>query len=252
VGGSGIETKAVDLYDAFAPYYREYSQTKSSYLAAVEKYVIEHIPEGATSLLDVGAGDGVRGMIVAKERKMRRVVLAEPSREMAERCRKLQASEVWQLSAEDLPSTGTCFDTILCLWNVLGHIETRGRRLKALRAMQGLLSERGRIFIDVNNRHNAAAYGSLKVLGRRLIDSIRPDERRGDATFDWKIGDAVLTSMGHLFTPAEVETLFKSSGLKTEDRVSVDYASGSISKSVLKGQLLYTLSCNASKAGERQ
>ena len=239
--GSGIDTDVVKLYDAFARYYREYSKTKSAYLSAVEEYVVRHIPDGAASLLDVGAGDGFRGMAIATKKEIARVILAEPSSAMAHRCRQLPATEVWHLSAEDLPPASTCFDVIICLWNVLGHINTRKRRLEALEKMRKLLDNQGCLFIDVNNRHNAAAYGGLRILGRRLIDFVCWDEKRGDASFRWQVGETVLTSMGHLFTPTEVEHLFKVSGLIVRDRISVNYATGRISRSVFNGQLLYTL-----------
>jgi ubiquinone/menaquinone biosynthesis C-methylase UbiE len=250
VGGFGIDTDAVKLYDAFAPYYREYSLSKSAYLTAVEKYVVEHLPENASTLLDVGAGDGIRGMIIAGERKIGHVVLAEPSSEMADRCRKLPATEVWQLPAEELPTTDARFDVIICLWNVLGHIGTRYKRIEALKRMRRMLDDEGRLFLDVNNRHNASAYGSIRVLGRRFIDAIRPDERRGDATFHWKVGEKTMTSMGHLFTPKEVEGLFRASGLRVKNRVSVNYATGAISASISEGQLLYALTRSASDAAK--
>ena len=241
MGGFSIGTDTIELYNSLAPHYREYSKTRSAYLRAVEKYIIDHIPHSATSLLDVGAGDGVRGTNIAIEKRIPRVVLAEPSIEMVARCRQLQGAEVWSISAEDLPIDRGTFDVIICLWNVLGHLEGRAQRLEALRRMAGLLSTEGVLFVDVNNRHNAAEYGTLKIWGRIVKDLFLPDEARGDATFEWNIGKTKMISMGHLFTPREIEGLFIASGLKVRQRVTVNYQSGTISKSVLKGQLLYTL-----------
>jgi len=241
VGGFSIGTDTIELYNSLAPHYREYSRTRSAYLEAVEKYIIHHIPHNATSLLDVGAGDGVRGMNIAIEKKIPRVVLSEPSMEMVARCRQLQGAEVWSVSAEDLPVDRGTFDVVICLWNVLGHIESRVQRVEALRRMAGLLSAEGVLFVDVNNRHNAAQYGTLKILGRIVKDFLLPDEKRGDATFEWNVGNTKMISMGHLFTPREIEGLFIASGLKVRQRVTANYQDGTISKSVLKGQLLYTL-----------
>jgi hypothetical protein len=61
-----------DIYDALAPHYREYAGGKSAYLAAVDRFVLENLPAGADSLLDVGAGDGVRAMALAREAGIRR------------------------------------------------------------------------------------------------------------------------------------------------------------------------------------
>ena len=54
-------SKPEDFYNALAPYYREYCRTRSDYLAAIDRLIIENIPSGADSLLDVGAGE--RGVI---------------------------------------------------------------------------------------------------------------------------------------------------------------------------------------------
>ena len=45
-----------------APHYRDYSASKAPYLDAIDKIIVDRIPAGARSLLDVGAGDGVRAV----------------------------------------------------------------------------------------------------------------------------------------------------------------------------------------------
>ncbi len=234
--------QATDLYDALAPYYRNYSDNKSAYLSAVDKFVIGHIPPGAESLLDVGAGDGIRGMSIAQQTGIKYTVLCDPSPEMIRRCKALHPSEVWNVSAEELPDTGIKFDVILCLWNVLGHLKDRASRIKALSRMRELLTDKGIIFFDVNNRHNAASYGWARVIGRLIIDFFNLDEQRGDAVFDWKIGEQTFPAMGHLFTPHEIEGIIKESGLKVKERIAVNYSDGQVSMSILKGQLLYLIS----------
>lgn len=230
---------STNIYDALAPHYREYSKRKAAYLAAVDRFILEGVPRGAASLLDVGAGDGVRGMALAQQLQIRSTVLCDNSAEMIARCRALGPSEVWQTAAENLPDTKLRFDVITCLWNVLGHIQSRPERIRALTKMGGLLTDRGRIFFDVNNRHNAAAYGWIKVFGRIVIDTFHPDEHRGDASFDWKIGDHVFPSMGHLFTPREIEGIVRESGLRVLERIAIDYANGNISRSPILGHMVY-------------
>ncbi len=232
-GGTG------DIYDALAPHYREYARSKEAYLAAVDRFILQHCPGRVEALLDVGAGDGVRGMGLARELKAKRVVLCEPSREMAVHCRKLEPHAVWEVPAEELPQNEPPFDVIVCLWNVLGHLSDGRRRVAALKAMKGLLTPAGAVFLDVNNRHNAAAYGWLKVLGRRFADFLSPDERRGDAAYEWKVGGLSLPGMGHLFTPGEIEGMISESGMRVTRRLAVDYATGEYSVSPFRGQLLY-------------
>lgn len=228
-----------DIYDALAPYYREYAEKKSAYLVAVDCFVLDNISVSAKSLLDVGSGDGVRAMALARQKGITETVLCDLSAEMADRCRALGPVEVWQVAAQNLPATVRRFDVITCLWNVLGHLPGRVERIRALAGMRELLTDRGVIFFDVNNRHNASAYGLLRVFGRIVLDFLSPDERRGDASFDWKIGDKTFPAMGHLFTPDEIEGIISASGLKIRKRVAVDYAKGTKSLSLLKGQLVY-------------
>lgn len=228
-----------DIYDALSPHYREYSRSRQAYLSGVERFILEHAPAAVESMLDVGAGDGIRGAAIARRLGAKRWVLCEPSREMAASCRKLAPSEIWQVTAEQLPETDQRFDLILCLWNVLGHIAGQAGRLAALKAMKRLAAPGGMIFFDVNNRHNAGAYGWLRVGARRVIDCLAPDERRGDAVYHWKIGDRSLPARGHLFTPAEIEGMIAQSGLRIVRRSAVDYVTGARSASPFRGQLLY-------------
>jgi 2-polyprenyl-3-methyl-5-hydroxy-6-metoxy-1,4-benzoquinol methylase len=234
-----VTASSSEIYDALAPYYREYSGKKSAYLSAVDRFIVDHAPSRPSSMLDVGSGDGVRAMALARQLGIPSVVLSDYSAEMAARCRSLGPSDVWQTSAQDLPETDRRFDIITCLWNVLGHLPNRASRITALARMKALLSDRGIIFFDVNNRHNAAAYGWWKVIGRIVVDAVHHDDRRGDASFDWRIGDKVFPAMGHLFTPSEIEAIIRKSGLQIGKRIAVHYTSGAVSRSALCGQLLY-------------
>src|SRR5262249_52934920 len=143
---------AVAAYDAFAPYYRSYSTARSAYLRRVEDIVI--IQSGhRRSVLDVGAGDGVRASRIVHGEGATRVVMAEPSAEMRAQCP--ENVEIWTCCAEEMRDAAPQFDLVLCLWNVLGHIHSAAERLCALSKMKKLLSPGGTIFIDVSHRYNA-------------------------------------------------------------------------------------------------
>ncbi|HBF36361.1 MAG TPA: hypothetical protein DDW50_03485 [Firmicutes bacterium] len=232
---------AVHMYDALAPYYREYAQKKAAYLNSVDRFILDHIPDDAESLLDIGAGDGVRGMALAAQKKIQYVILSDISQEMVARCRQLRPSDVWQAAIENLPETDKRFDVIICLWNVLGHLADRFIRIAALKKMRRLLSGKGSIFLDVNNRHNASEYGWIRVLGRIFLDSVNPNDKRGDTCFHWKIGNDLIPGKGHLFTPDEIEAIIKESGLSIQSKIAVDYHNGLQSTQLWKGQLLYHL-----------
>ncbi len=239
-------TATGDPYDALAPHYREYASKRDAYLSSVDAFVRQNMPARRESLLDVGSGDGLRAMALAAACGMGRVVLSDASAEMAARCRTLGAAAVWQVAAEALPDDGERFDVITCLWNVLGHLANSGARLSALGRMRNLLAPAGRLFLDVQNRHNAAAYGRWRVYGRMLLDAAKPDERRGDTRFDWKVGDKRVRGAGHLFTPAEIHGLIEAAGLRIVRRAAVNYATGRMSASALDGQLAFV--CEAAGA----
>ena len=105
--------------------------------------------------------------------------------------------------------------------------------------MKALLSDKGVMFFDVNNRLNAPAYGWLRVLERIAIEAFHLDDRRGDVQFDWKIANKILPAKGHLFTPLEMQQLISESGLKIKKRVAVNYETGQLSRLVWLGQLVY-------------
>lgn len=226
------------MYDALAPHYREHSNKKAAYLEAVERIVIQRIPPGARSLLDVGAGDGVRAVRIAQARQISTLVLAEPCEAMIALCRQQPATEVWPVAAEALPETSQRFDVITCLWNVLGHVSDHAARVTALQNMRRLLAENGVIFFDVNNRYNARSYGWLEIVRRIFQDLLNPSEAHGDASFDWHIDGKTIRAMGHVFKPGEVANLVCEAELKVNRRYVVDYQTGQQLRFVFGGQLL--------------
>jgi 2-polyprenyl-3-methyl-5-hydroxy-6-metoxy-1,4-benzoquinol methylase len=231
-----------EIYDSMAPLYREYSERKSNYIRAIDRLIVDNIVYPANSLLDVGAGDGIRGMNIAKEKNIKYTVLSDISEEMSIRYKDLSPSDIWHYSADNLPDSEHKFDVILCLWNVPVHIENKAKRLTALNKMRALLSDKGSLFIDVNNRHNAVSYGWFKVFYRIIIDKILPNENRGDTYFKWNIGNKVINAMGHLFTPDEVRTLFNNCNFDIKKMFAVNYNTGEICSSNCKGQLFFILS----------
>ena len=235
----GKISSSYDIYEALSPHYREYSESRGAYLEAVDRILIRDMPRGATSLLDVGAGDGVRASRIARAREISTWVLAEPCEAMVLRCREKGASEVWPVAAEQLPEAGGSFDVITCLWNVLGHLPNHDARVRALTRMRGLMAKNGVIFFDVNNRYNARSYGWLTTLGRIVYDRIHPSESNGDVSFEWHVDGKRISSRGHLFTPGEADRLIRGAGLAIVQRYVVDYRNGERRRTVFEGQLLY-------------
>lgn len=235
------QANTIKAYDAIAPLYAAYSSKYRNYLNAVDQLVIDRLAPGVR-LLDVGSGDGRRLQKIASARHLTDVVSVEPSTEMAALCRATTGFTVHQLFGDALDTLDESgFGTITALWNVFGHMADSKVRLQTLRGMKKKLAPGGSILLDVNNRHNQLAYGRFNVLKRRVVDALAFDETRGDAHYEWKIGNESFPATGHLFTPAEIQALFVQAGLKVAERYSVNYASGEVSASPLNGQLFFRL-----------
>jgi 2-polyprenyl-3-methyl-5-hydroxy-6-metoxy-1,4-benzoquinol methylase len=228
----------IAAYDAFAPFYSGYANTRMSYLSSVENIVIVHAPR-AGSLLDVGAGDGRRALRIAQAAKLRWVVLLEPSAGMRAQCP--AGAEVWPYSASKIPDSGPQFDVITCLWNVLGHLEGQRQRASALVQFRKMLAPQGMVFLDVSHRYNAESYGWRMTLMRMAGDFFLRSEKRGDVSVTWKAGARTIHTTGHVFTHREIKWLVRSAGLKILRRWIISYETGRESKLPLRGHLLYQL-----------
>lgn len=231
----------IDAYDAIAPLYEEYSSKRQAYLDAVDELVIANLsPE--IRLLDIGSGDGrrlakIRGCVGLSE-----IIAVEPSAEMAKICEHNVGIPVYQKYGENIDQLDIGrFDVATALWNIFGHIPSSRARLQTLINIREKLKPGGKLILDVNNRHNALAYGYWTILQRLLVDTVNFKESRGDAHYQWEIGGISYDANGHLFTAREIEKLFADAGFKVSNRYSVNYDNGAISESKYRGQLFYIL-----------
>ena len=228
----------VAAYDRLAPVYWGYAKRRERYLLSVER-LIAHRVQGATSLLDMGAGDGTRATRIAATAGIPNLVLLEPSSAMSGT--PTSSAERWAMRAEDLRPEHMArrFDAITCLWNVLGHIPAIDRE-RVLRASSQLLTPEGRIFLDVNHRYNARSYGWIATSARWLRDAVTQDVRKGDVTAIWKIGGGrSISTFGHVFTHREMVGLAQAAGVEIEERIVIDYENGSVHDITWLGNLLY-------------
>lgn len=236
--GNVLHMPPVAAYDALAPYYDVVRAARQQYLTAIES-IIAREARGACSLLDVGSGNGVRALNIARSAGIENVVLLEPSAGMRAQC--VEKAEYWCCEASQIPDTLLRFDLILCLWNTLGHLKDTSERLTVLARLKALLSRSGKIFVDVNHRYNARSYGRTKTLLRALRDIFSPSETNGDVTASWQAGDERICTHGHVFTHRELLRIFNDAGLRVNSRWVVDYESGVQRRSSFSGNLLYQL-----------
>ena len=79
--------------------------------------------------------------------------------------------------------------------------------------MKRLLDPSGQLMIDVNNRHNWAAYGLRPALRNTLKDFIlREDNRHGDFLITREVGEKTIATKTHIFSRRELLLLLKKSG----------------------------------------
>lgn len=230
---------AVAAYDQIAPGFRELSERRRAYLDAVEALIISKISKQAKSLLDVGAGDGRRGLRIANATGIKEITLTEPSSRM--RAQIPQEYETWDVTMQDLPPRDQRFDCVLCLWNVLGHVPASEQRLTALKNLANYCSESGVIFLDVLNRYNILECGLFTVAGRWLRDTLLPSEDNGNVDVTWNANGNVVHAHGYVFTPKEMNGLFEKAGLSIVERIVLDYRTGQRRQWITFGNTLYVL-----------
>jgi 2-polyprenyl-3-methyl-5-hydroxy-6-metoxy-1,4-benzoquinol methylase len=152
------------------------------------------------------------------------------------------------MRAEELHVVEPEFDVVTCLWNVLGHIFPGAARREVLHQFARLVSPEGRVFIDVQHRYNARHYGAIPTALRFLKDHLRWNETNGDVVVDWDVEQRRCTTRGHVFTHREFRSLVQLAGLSIENRLVVDYATGTCRRWSIEGNLLYVLRRTASRS----
>jgi len=242
--------RILSFFDELAPYYDEFSLKREAYLSAVDRIIIEKMTDtGSKRMLDIGSGTGTRALKIARGAKVRHLTMVEPSEKMFEICSSISGDGMLEIRSvrirsEDLDEIMDDlgkFDSVTCLWNVMGHIVDSRMRVMSLRNLHSFIEEGGRMFIDVNNRYNTRAYGYRTVLFNIVRDILSPGEGNGDVNYLVEIAGRTVSANGHLFSPSEMRGLFLKAGIRRFRRIHVNYETGKIMKSPLHGQLLYII-----------
>lgn len=221
-----------------------YSKRRRKYIDSVDKIILRSIPANAEHLLDIGCGNGKRGYEIFRNSYCKNLTMIDNSPEMIKLAYKYKSENI-RVTKTNITEfrTKERYDIILSLWNVLGHIPTNKKRLRALHAMKKLLKPQGVIFIDVSNRYNINHYGLLNVIKNIGNDLLKPDIENGD--FSYKItinASTILNSTCHFFTPFEMKKIITNTGLKINNLYFIDYKTGRKNFTFFEGQLLYVLS----------
>jgi len=210
------------------------------YLSAVNTFIKREAGLRKT-MVDVGSGDGKRSKIISDLLNIKEVTLIDSSEGMINLAKNIPNVVVVKsdISSDNFDLKKE-YDVTFCLWNVLGHI-TAGRREIALKNLASLAGNNGIIFLDVNNRYNVFNYGTKSAIKNILKDIFIPKKSNGDFYFKIDTDRGEINTVVHIFSPFEIERLFKSAGLSILKREIIDYKTGEIKNNFWKGQLVYKL-----------
>ncbi|MBK8683453.1 MAG: class I SAM-dependent methyltransferase [Bacteroidetes bacterium] len=190
--------------------------------------------------LDVGSGDGIRAISIAKKIACKKITLVDNS-EILHSCRNLTSDINISLN---LIKSSICeiqitkkYDLITCLWNVLGHLNDIDERERTFLKFKKVLSKHGSLVIDVNNRYNISNYGYVNVM-HNLSRDILNDLNSG--WFTLNIGND--STNVYIHAPLEIDAMCNKVGLKVSQVIYIDYNSGEVKDTFFEGQLLYIIS----------
>ncbi len=240
-----------ETYDAFAPHYREYSQKKTSYIKAVDAFILENLPRNTKSILDIGCGDGIRLESLLNKISFEQAWAVDSSSEMVALARSNTRAEVVQA---DIGNSNIevfvpiKFDVIFCLWNVLGHVDGYEARNRAILNMSEVLNVGGRIYIDVSNRYNIKHYGWRTVLKNLLTDCVHSNRDNGTFSYNIQVAsDKSIVAHSHFFNPTELLPLFANADLHPIKTIYINYATGK-KAGFWSGSMFYVLERSKKKS----
>ncbi|HRY27860.1 MAG TPA: class I SAM-dependent methyltransferase [Candidatus Moranbacteria bacterium] len=221
------------FYTKHYDYYDSLRNGRLDYIHAINSYIIDNYESG--SILDIGCGDGLRSLEL-KNKICVDFVGLDNCAEMCERARingmqTIINESIENLSQQTINKYKGFFGSILCLWNVLGHITIMKDRQKAIKNMSTLLDSEGMLFIDVNNRFNIAQYGICNFLRNSIIEMAR----RNKGIFSIPINDE--KSKVYISSKKELSNLLDGSGFTIEHLFYINYKNGVTEKDQFRGQL---------------
>ena len=202
-----------------------YKDKNKSYFEKIDSIITEFIKKNKyKTLLDVGCGDGIRSNNICLECDISDPVLIDNCQNMIDLC----AENDYKASlCEADKQFDKKFDIILCIANLLGHIDNEENVIESINHN---LNNNGVAFVEINNRYNINKYGLFKVIINLFKDFFKI--KNGF----YKIKNKYLV---YLYAPQEIDKLLNKY-FKVEKRC-ID-SDGCIKKSQFQGQILYILS----------
>lgn len=239
-----MKINSQEFYDRFFVAYEAYAEGRRAYLSAVDDIISKKISTRGSvqTVADIGCGTATRSIHIARTLSIPHITLVDSSNNMLLAARRHTGASIFceDVSRDDFSLNGT-HDAVLCLWNVLGHVATEDARICMLRNLARLLSSHSFLFLDVNNRYNFSEYGFVTALRNMIFDLLPFRRHVGDFVARIPVGQELLETTVHLFSPREMKQLLKKAGLKIIEQYAINYRTGRIMKNKYAGQLFYVL-----------
>ena len=208
------------------------SQNKKLYINSINNLIFNYVLNPIDYYLDAGGGDGIRTSEISKKLDATHTVLIDRSKCMIDLAKSRNFKDISCIKIADFKYNHK-FDLVTCLWNVLGHIESRKERLTSLMNMKKLLSNDGSLIIDVNNRYNIN-YGIINVL-KNILKDILPYKSKNNGWFMFRHKDKFFPV--YLHSPFEILRDLKHIGFRDLKTFAVDYNNGKVYENLFFGQL---------------
>ncbi len=218
-----------EFYDALAASYEASRIERQAYLYSIENLAIDAINDlgvGSPKILDIGCGDGVRGIHVAQATNGQLKSVDAAPQMVAAASKVNPNSYVLDIGAKEFDPTMHQSDVALMFWNVLGHVP-KDNRLQALKNVYDLLGENGRIILDVNNQFNAAQYGTETALRNRTAIAMQDPSHTGDFAASRNVDGEKVSTPSHIFYTEEIVSLLQQAGFNATVRY-VNYETGQL------------------------
>lgn len=222
-----------EYYNQIANNYHAQSNARIDYLNAIDDLIVQQFESVEIgNYLDIGAGDGRRGIKISKALNINNTVLLDESSNMLKGIQKFQM-KIINDSVFNIGDT-TKYDLITCLWNVIGHFESRSQRFQFFSKIDQLLNRHGVLIFDVNNRYNVINYGFDNVM-----NTISKERNKKSDVGWYDIGNGNQKTKVYVHSPFDIDDYLVNTNLRVENTWYINYETGKMERTFFEGQLCY-------------
>ena len=208
-------------------------QNRKLYIESINNLIFSFAQKPINYYLDAGGGDGVRATVISKKLDAKHTVLIDSSQCMIDLVKSKNFENVSCIKIADFKYNHK-FNLVTCLWNVVGHIQSRKERLASLVNLKNHLSDDGLLIIDVNNRYNIN-YGIINII-KNILKDLFPYKSKKNGWFNFEYKKKSFPV--YLHSPFEILRDLKRIGFRDIKSFAVDYNNGNVYKNLFFGQIL--------------